>query len=226
MQQLKLIRRVVFSLASFTATIVLGIAAGGSARAQATATATEGIQLTTFAGATGTQTGLGGAFGTTADSRNLAITAGFTAGIRPFFRLYPALEIRGTYPIMSGSVAGEKNVLLGLSVSKHYGHLQPYANILFGRGELNFKTPYPNPADTIIYVQTAGSVFSPGAGFNYFAFGQFGIKADFQYQRYQTPVTTSGSIGSKALTLGIIYRIGGAGLSRVGNSTRAQRHPH
>jgi len=198
---------------------------GASASAQATATATESIQLTTFAGATGTYTGLSNPLLPSDDGRNLGITAGFTAGIRQFFHVYPALEIRGTYPIRSGSVVGEKNILLGLSASKHYGHLQPYANILFGRGELTFNTPYPDPAGKIIYVQTAGSVLSPGAGLNYFAFGQFGLKADFQYERYQTPVTSTGSIGSKAFTLGVIYRIGGGGLSRVGNSTRAQRHP-
>jgi len=195
------------------------LASGGifsSARGQAAPTATQTLQLSAFAGATGVYTGLDAAYGEDFQGRNASFTAGIAAEFRPRFSFYPAVEVRGTYPIRSGGVTGEKNVLGGLVLAKHYGPFHPYANIFIGRGALSFVTPYPNPAGSIDYVQTASTVLSPGVGANLFVWGNFAAKADFQLERYKTPVTTSGSIYSKALTLGVLYRIGGGGLSHLG----------
>jgi hypothetical protein len=186
------------------------------AQGQAAPTATQILQLSAFAGASGVYTGLNGAYGSPFQGRNGSITAGIAAGGHPLFSFYPSIEVRGTYPIRSGAVTGEKNVLGGLVLAKHYGRLHPYADIFIGRGALSFVTAYPNPAGNTIYVQTASTVLAPGAGANLFVWGNFAAKADFQLERYETPVTASGSLYSKALTLGVLYRIGGGGLSRVG----------
>jgi hypothetical protein len=187
-----------------------------SARGQAAPTATQIVQLSAFAGATGVYTGLNDAYGADFQGRNASFTAGIAAEFRPRFSFYPSVEVRGTYPVRSGSVTGEKNVLGGLVIAKHYGRFHPYANIFVGRGALSFVTPYPDPAGSAVYVQTASTVLSPGVGANLFVWGNFAAKADFQLERYKTPVTTSGSVYSKAITLGVLYRIGGGGLSRVG----------
>jgi opacity protein-like surface antigen len=167
------------------------------------------LQLSAFGGATGVFTGIGLA-------KNLSITAGVDATFRPFFGLYPAVEVRGTYPIDRGQVDGQKNVLAGLVVGPHIGRIQPYGDILAGRGEIDFSPFYPNPADTEVYAQTASVVISPGAGVNYFLTEHFALKGDFQFQHYDSPVTTSGSVYSKAFTIGLTYRLpfGGLGHGR------------
>jgi hypothetical protein len=107
-------------------------------------------------------------------------------------------------------------VLGGLVVGRHLGWIQPSGDILVGRGEIDFVTPYPNPSDTEVYVQTASTVISPGAGANLFFSSHFALKADFQFQHYDSPVTTSGSVYSKAFTVGLTYRLpfGGLGHGR------------
>lgn len=190
---------------------VLALAGAGAERASAQAlpTATAGVQFSVFGGATGVFTGVG-------LGKNLSITAGADATIRPFFTLFPSLEVRGTYPVDSGHVGGERNVLVGLKLARHLGRLQPYGDILAGRGEIKFSPPYPNPSDTIIYAQTASLVISPGAGVDYGLTEYLSFKGDFQFQRYEAPVTTSGYVYSKAFTLGITYRLpfGGLGHGR------------
>ena len=181
----------------------------GCAWGQAAPTATAGLQLSAFGGVTGNFTGIQLA-------KNLSITAGVDATFRPFFGLFPTVEVRGTYPFETGSTAGERNVLGGLVLERHLGRIQPYGDILVGRGEIKFGTPYPNPTDTEVYAQTASAVFSPGAGANVFFSEHFALKADFQFQHYDTPVTTSGSLYSKDFTLGLTYRLpfGGLGHGR------------
>ncbi len=194
---------------SFFCLFVVSASLAGSAWGQAAPTATAGLQLSAFAGATGDYTGIG-------LGKNLSITAGVDATLRPFFGLFPGVEVRGTYPMDKGDVAGQKNVLGGLVVGRHLGWIQPYGDILVGRGEIDFVTPYPNPSDTEVYVQTASTVISPGAGANLFFSSHFALKADFQFQHYDSPVTTSGSVYSKAFTVGLTYRLpfGGLGHGR------------
>jgi hypothetical protein len=187
--------------------VVLAAAGFGRAGAQAVPTATAGLQLSAFGGATGTFTGVG-------LGKNLAITAGVDATFRPFFTLFPSVEVRGTYPVDRGSVDGQKNVLAGLKLARHLGRLEPYGDILVGRGEIDFSPPYPNAADTELFQQTASTVISPGAGCDVFLTDHLGFKGDFQFQRYQSPVTTTGNVFAKAFTVGVVYRIPLGGLGR------------
>jgi len=102
-----------------------------AAKAQAVPGASSTIALDVFLGTTGISTGLG-------SGRNAGLTAGATLGFHPFFHLTPALEVRGTLPIDQGSVDGQKNVLGGLQVATQLSRFHPYANILFGRGEITY----------------------------------------------------------------------------------------
>ncbi len=182
---------------------------GAGASGQATPTATAGLQISVFGAASGVFTGIGLA-------KNLSITAGADATFRPLFGLFPSVEVRGLYPIERGQVDGQKNVLGGLTLGPHVGRIQPYGDLLIGRGEIDFVTPYPNPIDTEVYVQTASAVISPGVGVNYFFSDHFAVKGDFQFQHYESPVTTSGSVYSKVFTVGLTYRLplGGLGHGR------------
>ena len=177
------------------------------AGAQATPTATAGLQFSAFGGLTGTYTGVG-------LGRNLGVTAGVDATFRPFFGVFPSLELRGTYPVHDGRVDSQKNFLGGIKLSKHIGRIQPYGDFMAGRGEIKFNPPYPNPDDTILYQQTASPVIAGGGGADVFLTDHFGVKADFQFQHYDSPVTTSGSVYAKAFTIGVTYRLPFGGLGR------------
>jgi len=160
------------------------------------------MQLYAFGGVTGTYTGLSG-------GRNLGITAGADLGFGIHYGVLPQLEVRGTIPMDSGNLVGEKNFLAGLKVEKIYGRYHPYVNLLFGRGELNYHAPgYLDPTATVLYQRTNSNVWSPGGGVDIDVTRSIAFKADFQYQRYDTPVTTSGTVYSKAITFGAVYRFG------------------
>ena len=186
---------------------VFALAGVGIANAQATATATAGLQLSAFGGLTGTYTGV-------ALGKNLGITAGIDATFRPFFGVFPSLELRGTYPIHDGRVDSQKNFLGGIKLSKHIGRIQPYGDFMAGSGEIRFNPPYPNPDDTILYQQTASVVLAGGGGADLLVTDHFGVKADFQFQHYDSPVTPSGSVYAKAFTIGVVYRLPFGGLGR------------
>ena len=187
--------------------VVLTVAGLGRAGAQAVPTATAGMQISAFGGATGTFTGVG--FG-----KNLGVTAGVDVTFRPLFTLFPSVEVRGTYPVDRGQVDGQKNVLGGLKLARHLGRLEPYGDVLFGRGEIDYRPPLANAADTILYQQTASSVLSLGAGCDVFLTDRLGFKGDFQFQKYESPVTASGNVFAKAFTVGVVYRLPFGGLGR------------
>lgn len=181
--------------------LLFALVSVSSARAQASPTATQGLQLSVFAGATGTETGL-------LQGRNLGITAGVDLGFGRFFGLHPAAEIRGTYPIDSGDIVGEQNVLGGLRLDKAYGRFRPYGDFLYGRGELNYQgIGVLNPSGTLFYLQSFSNVMSPGAGVDIDLTPHFAVKADAQFQHYKVPVTTSGTLWSTAVTVGVVYRL-------------------
>jgi hypothetical protein len=169
------------------------------AAAQSVYTATQTLQLSTFGGITGVFTGLG-------DSRDLSVTAGVDLGLPRIFFIRPTLEVRGTYPVDSGNGDREKNVLFGVKIDRRYYRFHPYANILFGRGQIDYSPAYPDPSGLFFYESSTSNVISPGAGVDFDLNSQFAIKADFQYQRYTTPVTASGHLYSKPVTLGVVYR--------------------
>jgi hypothetical protein len=181
--------------------IVCSAAVPTRARAQAIPAATQPIHLSGFGGLTGAYTGL-------QSSRNLGITAGFDVGFKPLFRLYPSAEIRGTYPVDSGTVAGERNFLAGLKVERPYRALHPYGDFLFGRNKIEYGSGgYPNSSFTLLYVSSVANVLALGGGVDIDMTPHFAAKFDAQYERYGAPVTPSGDLNSVAFTAGIVYRI-------------------
>ena len=173
----------------------------GLGRAQVGPTATQALALSAFGGATGDYTGLGG-------GRNLSITAGADLEFRTrqLFGLQPAAEVRGTYPVNSGQVDGQKNILGGVRESWHYGRLRPYGDILVGAGRLTYVHGLPDPSNRFLYLQSNSFVISPGGGAELRLTDRFALRGDVQLQRYSSPVSVSGHIYAKPITFAIVYR--------------------
>lgn len=176
--------------------------------AQSTPTASRAFDPSAFLGISGAYTGLNG-------GRNLGITAGVDLGFHPFFGVLPAIELRGTYPAASGTIAGEESFEGGLRVQKRYHRIRPYADILFGRGQLNYQNGgYIVPAQDFRYLQSTTNVISPGFGFETDITDHFALLLDGQYQHWGVPFTPNGSgtassaIYSKVGTVGVVYRFG------------------
>ncbi len=167
--------------------------------AQAGPTARQSLHISVFAGGTGTYTGLGG-------GRNLAFTAGGDLSFRRFFSLEPSLEVRGTYPVYEGHIDSQKNVLGGLKLAKEYARFHPYVDLLFGRGQINYRGGLPTPDGRFLYFQSVTNVFSPGFGVDIDLDDHFAFKADAQLQHYNVPVVPNGRVYAKSGTLGIVYR--------------------
>lgn len=181
------------------AILILAVTRAASAHAQASPTATQRIQLSAFGGVTGTYTGLN-------SGKNVGITVGLDFGFRPFFSLKPAIEVRGDFPFYKGSINSEQNLIGGLKMEKHLGRFHPYADFLWGRGQINYGSGYPDPNRIFEYLQSASNVLSPGGGLDLDLTDHLAFKADAQFQRYSTPVTISGHLDSKPVTVGIVYR--------------------
>jgi hypothetical protein len=168
-----------------------------TALAQAAPAGTQRLELSAFLGATGTYTNLEG-------GKNLGITAGADLTILTFRLFRPSFEIRGTYPVDQGHISSQKNFLLGPKVEYPIGRFHPYADFLIGRGEID----YLNGGfifENIRYISTNTVVYSPGVGLDYNLTHNLAIKADAQFQHWDTPATTSGTINPTALTLGAVY---------------------
>ncbi len=171
--------------------------------AQAFPTASKPFSISAFGGATGTYTGLDG-------GKNLGITAGGDIGFKPYHFFYPSVEVRATYPVDGGNVDSQKNILFGIKVERYFGGLHPYGDFLYGRGKIIYENGgYPNPSGTLLYLDSVSNVFSFGGGLDLTLTEHFALKIDGQFQRYATPVTTSGSLYSKPITIGVVYRFGG-----------------
>ena len=192
--------------ASFSLVCVFSCLTASFLTAQSIPTASRGVVPSVFVGLTGAYTGLYG-------SRNLGITAGLDIGFKPFYGLLPSIELRGTYPINSGSVVGEEHVEGGLRVQKRYGFVRPYVDFLYGRGELNYQNGgLAVPMQAFRYLQTTGDVISPGLGFEADISPKLALLFDGQGQIWQVPFDPSGAtanaghIFSKVGTLGVVYR--------------------
>ena len=184
------------------ATLVYGLALAGTAHAQALPTASAAIRIQAFAGISGDYTGLELA-------KNLGFTGGVDVGFRPFKTFYPMIEVRGMYPIDSGSLIQLRNVLGGLRLGRRKGPFAGYGDVLYGRGQLNYLNGgLPNSTDTLLYQQTLSNVYSLGAGVDWDWTQHLGLKGDFQLQHYNTPVSPQGNIYSKVFTAAVIYRFG------------------
>ncbi len=168
-----------------------------AAHGQAEVTASQAMELSAFGAGTVTWTGL-------EQSRNAGITAGVDLAFRPFFGVRPALEIRGTYPFDNGEVIGEKSGLAGVRFMKTYRRFNPYVDVLYGRGELNYVGGFI--VGTFRYDRTTTNVYGFGGGIDFSLTPRFDIKADAQVQHWGTPVTSDGKIYSTPVSLGVVYR--------------------
>jgi hypothetical protein len=187
--------------------IALAVLACIRAQAQALPTATASFSVEAFGGFSGDYTGL-------ALAKNGDITAGVDVGFRSFAGFYPSLEGRGSYPIVKGQTVNMENAVGGIRLSRHKYRFQGYGDALFGRGKLNFPgNGYPVPSGLFNVVSNTSNVLSFGGGVDYFTAGHFGIKGDFQIQRYETPVTVDGTLYSKVFTAALIYRFGTGGVN-------------
>lgn len=180
-----------------TALMLFFLAAVNAAQAQNAPTASQYFRLSAFGGATGTYTGL-------EQGKNLGITAGADLNFGYYFGLYPSVEVRGTYPVHSGSLDGQRNVLGGLKVEKRFGRFHPYGDILFGRGQIDYPNGFVSPLNGLTYSQSITNVISPGVGVDMDLNHYFALKADFQVQRYDTPFGFH--IHPRVLTAGVVYR--------------------
>src|ERR1700678_276644 len=181
-----------FALALSTALL----SAGNIASAQSTPAATQQLQLSAFAGATGTFTNLEG-------GKNLGITAGIDLTFLRFRLFRPSFEGRGTYPVNGGHINSQKNFPLGPKAQYPIGRFHPYADFLFGRGEIDYHPPFV--VGDLQYLSSNTFVYSPGVGLDYNLTHSLAIKADAQFQHWNTPVTASGTLNPTALTIGVLY---------------------
>jgi Outer membrane protein beta-barrel domain len=168
--------------------------------AQSRPTASRQMELSAFAGGTGTFTRIEG-------GKNLGITAGVDLTLLSFRLLRPSVEVRGSYPIDEGTIDSQKNFLIGPKVEHRFGRLHPYVDFLIGRGEIDYHNG-GFPLGSLLYLSSKTTVYSPGGGVDYDLGKGLAVKADVQIQHWDAPVVSSGVIYPVALTLGAMYHFG------------------
>lgn len=165
---------------------------------QALPTATQPLQLSVFSGFGGVFTGL-------REGKNLDLLAGADLGLSPVHGFRPTVEVRGAYPVDGGSVDSQKSILGGIKTDFLLNHhLRPYADFLFGRGQINYHGGYQ--FNNQIYVLTTTNVYSFGGGFDYDLTEHFAVRLDGQFQKWGYAPTASGNIYSKVGNAAIVYR--------------------
>jgi hypothetical protein len=186
---------------SAAALLVGALASPLAALAQAHPTAEANSRLSFFAGANGANTGL-------YNGKNAGITAGADLEVFHLFGLHPAIELRGTYPFSDGSSVALKNAMAGLRLEKRFGPVHPYADFLFGRGELNYQNGGLLSKDgSTYYLQSLSNVWSPGGGAEVDVTRRFALRLDVQLQHYNSPITNSGTEWATSATVGVTYRL-------------------
>ena len=181
--------------------LLLLIAIVWTAAAQAQhPTASQALGLSAFGGVTGVFTGLEG-------GKNLSFTAGVDLAFPPLYRMFrPTFEVRGKFPMDGGTIVSQKDIMGGARVDVLLGRrYHPYGDFLFGRGQMD----YQNGGfvfNNFQYELTTTYVWSAGGGVDYDLNDNFSVKADGQYQHWGSAPTTSGSLYSTSVTLGVVYR--------------------
>jgi hypothetical protein len=166
--------------------------------AQGVPTATQQLQLSAFAGGTGTFTKIEG-------GKNLDITAGVDLTYLGLRLARPSIEVRGSYPIDKGTINSQKSVLAGPKVEHAFGRVHPYVDFLIGRGEIDYGMG-GFPVGNILYISSTSTIYSPGGGVDFNFTRRIDLKADVQYQHWDTPVVASGTVHPVAVTIGGVYR--------------------
>jgi opacity protein-like surface antigen len=145
--------------------------------------------------------------------RNLSVSVGADLELYAVRHYFLEVEARGTYPLKSGKIVGERSVLAGLRLSRgvgENGRVRPYVDVLFGRGQMDYQRGgYVVPG--FLYTRSSSNVFDGGAGVEFDVTDRFAFKVDGQVQHWSTPVLTSGSAYSKQVSVGVAYRIGAGG---------------
>ncbi|GGA76163.1 hypothetical protein GCM10011507_29460 [Edaphobacter acidisoli] len=168
--------------------------------AQTAPTAIQRLQVSAFGGLTGTYTNfLGG--------KNAGITLGGDLTFMTVPHVKPSFELRGTAPIDGGHVDSQLNFLLGPKVEYRYNRFHPYADFLFGRGQITYENGGVLYNNTL-YLKTTSFIYSLGGGLDYQLTDHWGAKFDYQFQHWDTPFvgTVYNPIHPKAITLGVTYR--------------------
>ena len=175
---------------------VLFAAVAPFAAAQAVPTATQGLELTAFGAGTGTWTRLEG-------GRNIGVTAGADLAFKSYYRLRPAIEVRGTYPFHAGTIDAQKDFLGGLRVEYPVGRLHPYVDFLVGRGQIDYQRG-GFLVGNLLFIRSNTTVYSPGVGVDLDLSDHWSGKADFQYQSWDIPFPP-GTLHPGVLSLGAVY---------------------
>ena len=164
---------------------------------EALPTATQALQLSVFGGLGEAFTGLGG-------GKNFDVLAGGDLGLPPVRGIRPTVEVRGVYPAGHGLIDSQKSVLGGIKTEFLLNHhLRPYANFLFGRGQINYNRGYQ--FGNQIYLLTTTNVYSFGGGFDYDLSESLSLRVDGQFQKWGYAPTPSGNIYAKVANAAIVY---------------------
>jgi hypothetical protein len=177
--------------------VLLAVTGVGTAWGQAEPTAAQALGLSVFGGPSGVLTDV-------FSGHNLSITAGADLTFRPFFGVTPSAEVRGMYPLNSGTIAGEKELLGGLKLSKNWGVLHPYGELLAGRGEIDFQHGGYNNG-RLIFKSTTSPVFSGGLGVEVDVTRRWGVRADYQYQFWTDYPPLPGIVNPQVVTGSVVY---------------------
>jgi len=183
-------------LAFASSALMLFPAAAQSQRALPTAT--QPLQLSVFGGVGGVFTGLSG-------GKNLDILAGADLGLPSVHGFRPVIEVRGAYPMDGGDVDSQKSILGGIKTEFLLNRrLRPYADFLFGRGEMKYNRGYQ--FGNQIYLLSTTNVYSFGGGVDYDLTDHLGLRLDGQFQKWGYAPTASGNIYAKSANASIVYR--------------------
>jgi len=187
----------------------------GVAVSQAKPTATRALSPSVFVLFGGTYTGLlsDGRPNVWDGGRNLLFSAGLDLGVLSLGHYNIAAEVRGSLPLISGQVVGDRAILGGARVSYESTPLRPYIDVLAGRGQMDYQRGgYVTPDKT--YIQTAGAVYGGGIGTEWDVVPHLALKIDAQAQRWNTPVVARGYVNSVQGSVGLAYRFGAGGRPR------------
>jgi len=166
---------------------------------QAIPTATQRLQLSTFGAVTLTASGI-------QNGSNTSVTVGGDISFLPVGLFRPSISIRGTFPANTVSTDREKSYALGprFEYPLRLGCVHPYFNFLVGRGKIDYRNGgyiVGNHA----YLSSVSLIYSPGLGMDVRITDNIVLKTDLQYQYWKAPVSSSGSISPKVLSLGAVY---------------------
>jgi hypothetical protein len=186
--------KVLLSLAIF----FLSLSSVGAYGQPALPTAERPLQLSAFAG-------LGGAYTRLSGGRNLDLLAGADLGLPPVRHIRPEIEVRGAYPVDGGRIDAQKSILAGAKAVFLLEHsLRPYVDLLFGRGEINYRDGGYRFGNQI-YLLTTSNVYSFGGGFDYPVSRDFALRVDGQYQKWAYAPTASGNLYPVVATAAVVY---------------------